>query len=851
MAERRQVIVDLVTRTQGGTRGIKNLKQNLGGVNQQAGKASKSVKGLGKSSAGATKGMRGLAGGMGAGSLAMGGVAAAGLAVGAVLKGSISAFAEFDDKMKSSQAIMGELSDDAMQGMEDAARDVAKTTRLSAADAAESYFFLASAGLDAEASIAALPKVAAFAQAGMFDMATATDLLTDAQSALGLTSDDATVNMQNMVKVSDIFVKSNQLANTSVQQVSEAITNKLGGSLRAAGIDLEEGVAVLAAFADQGLKGASAGEAMNIALRDLSKAARNNEAAFKKAGIEVFDQQGNFMNMADIIEDLEGSFVGLSAQKQADLAADLGFQDRSFKNIQLLLGTSDAVREYEKQLRSAGGATQEVADNQLLSFSAQMDLMKSRVVDAGISLGEALAPVVLEVAGGFLTMLEAIMPLISAGAKLFAVLFKFSGLNFMFKFLGAAGDGFQRLSGLWDEGARSATVYKDAIKNITKAVEDGDDPTVALANAMAHLSTNGELTAESIAALGAETGITAEMMQGALKANLEWSRAQGDMGVEVAALEVALLSQIDAMSITTEEADALKSELGLVHRVAKRARGSAEELTDADGNLINAQGELIDSTGNLIDAEGNLIDANGDLIEEVLTLNDALLAAEDAQTSLSDAMRAQADPLFAAAKAMVDLQAAELALIEVQEDHHSTASELAQAELDLLDATLMAQGGLDALDAAGLEDQITIVQDVLGKSREEALLFLEALGLLDGKEIGVGVNTVFTASGSREARAAASSGGTSAFLMANSGGGQRRHGGRTEANKPVLVGEAGPEIFMPQVGGMVVPNDQLMSAGGSSTETNTTINFVNPNLANDPVKAIRSRFAFDALAGRA
>jgi TP901 family phage tail tape measure protein len=111
--------------------------------------------------------------------------AAATAAIGAIAVVSVKAFGDFDAALNKSISIMGNVSDTLRTEMSDAAREVAKATTFSAEEAAEAYFFLASAGLDAEASIAAMPQVAKFAQAGMFDMATATDLATDAQSALG------------------------------------------------------------------------------------------------------------------------------------------------------------------------------------------------------------------------------------------------------------------------------------------------------------------------------------------------------------------------------------------------------------------------------------------------------------------------------------------------------------------------------------------------------------------------------------------------------------------------------------------------------------------------------------------
>lgn len=323
-----------------------------------------------------------------AGKIAAGvGVAVAGLA--AV---SVRAFAEFDAAMVKSTAIMGDVSDVMKGEMSDAAREVAKTTTFSAAQAAESFFFLASAGLDAEQSISAMPKVANFAQAGMFDMALATDLLTDAQSALGLSVDDTQQNMENMARVSDTLVRANVLANASVQQFSEALTNKAGAALKALGKDVEEGVAVLAAFADQGIKGDYAGTQLGIVLRDLTTKSIKNTDAFRRMGIEVFDSTGEMNNMADIIGDLEGALSGMSDETQKATLLQLGFSDKSLASLQALLGTSDAIREYEAELRNAGGTTDEVAQNQLTSFSAQLDLLKSKFADIGIEIGSRLAP---------------------------------------------------------------------------------------------------------------------------------------------------------------------------------------------------------------------------------------------------------------------------------------------------------------------------------------------------------------------------------------------------------------------------------------------------------------------------
>lgn len=334
----------------------------------------------------------------------MGGLAAtakfavAGVAAGAIAgfaSKSVNAFKGFDDAMNQSIAIMGDVEDSLRGDMEAAARDVGKTMRISAEEAAESFFFLASAGLDAEQSIAALPQVAAFAQAGMFDMALATDLATDAQSALGLTVDDAGENLENLTRVTDVLVGANTLANASVQQFSEALTQKAGAAMRAVGIEIEEGVAVLAAFADQGVKGADAGTQFAIVLRDLQSKALENKEAFAAAGIAVFDARGEFRPFAAVLSDIEDRLGGMSdAQRKAELAT-LGFTDKSISALTVLLGTSDAIEANTEGLGEFGGVAQDVADKQLDSMEGQLELAKGAVEDLQISLGKGLAPVLL------------------------------------------------------------------------------------------------------------------------------------------------------------------------------------------------------------------------------------------------------------------------------------------------------------------------------------------------------------------------------------------------------------------------------------------------------------------------
>ena len=326
----------------------------------------------------------------------------AGIAIGvALVKGMTKAtqeFIAFNDKMTQSLAIM-DTTIDQQKAMEEQALAVSRTTRIGAEQSAEAFFFLASAGLNAEQSISALPQVARFAQAGMFDMATATDLATDAQSALGMTVDDAQQNLDNLTRVTDVLVKANTLANASVQQFSEALTNKAGSALKVANKGIEEGVAVLSAFADRGVKGAEAGEKLNQLLRDIPRATAKNSEEFAKLNLQMFDADGNLKNVADLIEELDGVLAPMSDELKASTLDQLGLNRGVADAVKILSGAGDEIRAYEQALHDSGGTTADVADKQMGSLKAQIELMTNAFSELGILIGSTIAPALSSIVG--------------------------------------------------------------------------------------------------------------------------------------------------------------------------------------------------------------------------------------------------------------------------------------------------------------------------------------------------------------------------------------------------------------------------------------------------------------------
>ena len=329
------------------------------------------------------------------------GAAAVGMAVtvtaalATIATASVVQFGKFEKQMAKSTAIMTDLNTSLREELEATARQIATESVTSADKLAEAYFFMTSAGFSAKQSIAALSAVNNFAIAGQFDLSRATTLAADAQTALGLRSKDAQENLENMVRVTDVLVKANTLANATVEQFSFALTRQAGAAMKSFGIELEEGVAVLAAFADQGIKAELAGTSYARVLRLMTTAAVKNAEVYREMGIAVFDASGNLRNMADIVADMEVAFKGMTDEQRVAALDMLGFKARVQQAILPLLGTSQAIRDYERALRSAAGTTEEVAKKQMQNFFDQLTITWNRIKDILITIGGELAPVLM------------------------------------------------------------------------------------------------------------------------------------------------------------------------------------------------------------------------------------------------------------------------------------------------------------------------------------------------------------------------------------------------------------------------------------------------------------------------
>lgn len=307
------------------------------------------------------------------------------LPLAAIGGASLKAGADFDTAMSQVAATSGKTVGEIGE-LRDFAKEMGATTAFSATQAAEGLNYMALAGYDAETSMQMLPTVLDLAAAGAMELGAASDMVTDAQSALGLSTTETTDLVDQMAKASST-------TNTSVSQLGEAMLT-VGGTAKMMKGGTQELSQVLGLLADNGIKGSEGGTALRNILLSLSAPTDKAAQELDKLGVSVFDSEGNMRSMQDIIGDLNGALGSLTSEDRTKALANI-FNKRDLKSVNALLGT-DAERwdEVGTAISNFSGAASQMADTQLDNMAGSLTLLKSSLEGAGIAISDVLAPYV-------------------------------------------------------------------------------------------------------------------------------------------------------------------------------------------------------------------------------------------------------------------------------------------------------------------------------------------------------------------------------------------------------------------------------------------------------------------------
>lgn len=325
--------------------------------------------------------------------------------IGDFVKDAVDTYSEFNQAMAETAGIAGATEDEYKQ-LQAAAQEMGKRTTKTATEAAQALGYMSLAGWNVNDSISALEPVLRLSEATSMDLATCSDLVTDSMSALGLGVDDLT-NYLN------VAVQANNKSNTTAQALMEAMIG-CGGAAKSAGMDYKQTAAALGILANNGIKGAQAGTALNSMLvRMTTKDVA--QKAFKELGVSIYDSSGAMRNMQDILVELNGAMSGLSQEQKNNYMAAIAGTNYYTQFGYLLEGVAEGAdgaastwTQLTEAFENSDGALDAMADTMTDTLPGAMAIFGSAVDDAKIRLCEVFAPLAKDAIKGVADVLPSI-----------------------------------------------------------------------------------------------------------------------------------------------------------------------------------------------------------------------------------------------------------------------------------------------------------------------------------------------------------------------------------------------------------------------------------------------------------
>lgn len=289
----------------------------------------------------------------------------------------------FDTAMSQVAATMGKTTDEIAE-LRDYAKEMGAETAFSATQSAEALNYMALAGYDVQTSMKMLPNVMNLAAAGGMELARASDMVTDSQTALGLSLDETEVLVDQMAKTSS-------KTNTSVSQLGDAMLT-IGGTAKNLSGGTKELNQVLGLMADNGIKAGEAGTHLRNIILAMNPTTKDAKEAFDELNFSAYDSQGNLREMSDIFGELSEKTAGMTAQERQDIIGKI-FNKTDLSTVNALLDTNtERWDEVAGAIDGASGAAAAMADTQLDNLQGDITLMQSAFEGLQIAISDEVTP---------------------------------------------------------------------------------------------------------------------------------------------------------------------------------------------------------------------------------------------------------------------------------------------------------------------------------------------------------------------------------------------------------------------------------------------------------------------------
>lgn len=262
------------------------------------------------------------------------------------------------------------------------------STGMGAAEIAEASYQAISAGQSTKDAVGFVEQANVLARAGFTSMTTATDTLTTALNAYGLSADQVS-------SVSDKLITTQNLGKTTVDELGASM-GKVIPTAAMYGVNLDQLSAAYITTTKNGIGTAESTTYINGMLNELGKSGSTTSDILKeKTGKSFSELMNSGYNLSDVLQIVQDE-ADSSGKSLADM---FGSQEAAKAAATIIQHTNDFTGAI-KELESSTGTAQKAFDTLEASDpSIQFEKTKTAIQNCAISIGQILMPIVQQIAG--------------------------------------------------------------------------------------------------------------------------------------------------------------------------------------------------------------------------------------------------------------------------------------------------------------------------------------------------------------------------------------------------------------------------------------------------------------------
>ena len=303
---------------------------------------------------------------------------------------AVKTAADFDSAMSQVAAVSGATGAD-LEALRDKAREMGSKTKFSASEAAEAMNYMAMAGWKTSDMLSGIEGIMNLAAASGEDLATTSDIVTDALTAFGMSAADSG-------HFADILAGASSNANTNVSMMGETFKYcaPIAGAL---GFSAEDTAEAIGLMANAGIKSSQAGTSLRTVMNSLAGEVKICGAGIGEVMVATSNADGSMRDLSDILADCRVAFAGLSESEKAAAAEALVGKNAMSGFLALMNAAPADIEKLSGAIANCDGTAAGMAETMQDNLAGQLTILKSQLEELAISFGELLMPSIRMIVG--------------------------------------------------------------------------------------------------------------------------------------------------------------------------------------------------------------------------------------------------------------------------------------------------------------------------------------------------------------------------------------------------------------------------------------------------------------------